>query len=166
LAAAERLRASLGAGVLDIYQDGRGTVVALEANSLPGALRALKNNSLCPFDLLVHINAVDWLFWQERTGKVMPARFGLWYNLYSVSQRTRLFLEIFLADGEAAPTACDVYASALWAEREVYDLFGIRFQGSPDPRRIFLPQEFEGHPLRKDFPCQGRPAQDWPQEWN
>ncbi len=85
---------------------------------------------------------------------------------YSVSQRTRLFLELFLADGEAAPSASGIYASALWAEREVYDLFGIRFQGSPDPRRIFLPQDFEGHPLRKDFPCQGRRPQDWPQEWN
>lgn len=166
LAAAERLRAALGAGVLDIYRDGRATVVAIEKDSLPAALRVLKHDPRCPFELLAHINAVDCLLWKERTGQAAPARFGLFYNLYSVSRRVRLFLEVYLAEGETAPTASGVYASALWAEREVYDLFGIRFQGSPDPRRIFLPPDFEGHPLRKDFPCQGQPPQDWPQEWN
>ncbi len=166
LAAAERLRAALGDAVIGIKQDGRGTVVAIKKDGLPAALRALKNDPGCPFELLAHVNAVDWLHWKERSGEEPPARFSLFYNLYSISGRARLFLETNLQEGEAAPSASGVFASALWAEREVYDLFGIEFEGHPDLRRIFLPADFDGHPLRKNFPCQGRVSQDWPQEWN
>lgn len=83
-------------------------------------------------------------------------RFQLLYNLYSVSRRARVFLRVCVADGEAAPTFCGVYAGADWPEREVADLFGVVFEGHPDPRPILVPDDFEGHPLRKDFPLVGR----------
>jgi NADH-quinone oxidoreductase subunit C len=163
--AAERLLDNLGTASGEIYQDGRGVVVRLRDRAmLQPALRFLKHYEKCPFELLAHLSAIDWLRWKERTGQEKARRFTVFYNLYSLSQRARLFLELDLEEGEALPSASSIYASANWAEREVYDLFGISFEGHPDLRRIFLPEDFEGHPLRKDFPCQGQPAQDWPQE--
>jgi len=162
---AERLLQQLGVASGEIYQDGRGVVVRLKDKAkLQPALSFLKQDRQCPFELLAHLSAIDWLFWKERTGQQKAKRFTLFYNLYSLSQRARLFLEVDIEENESVASASAIYASANWAEREVYDLFGINFEGHPQLRRIFLPEDFRGHPLRKDFPCQGRPAQDWPQE--
>ena len=74
------------------------------------------------------------------------------------------FVEAWLEDGQEAPSATPFYASANWAERTVYDMFGIRFSGHPDLRRIYLPDDFGYSPLRKEFPRRGVDPQDFPQE--
>jgi NADH-quinone oxidoreductase subunit C len=83
-------------------------------------------------------------------------RFDVLYNLYSFSRNRRLFLRVQVGEDESVPTLCGVYPNANWCEREVFDLFGVTFADHPDPRRILMPDDWEGHPLRKDYPLIGR----------
>ena len=104
------------------------------------------------YKALVDIVAVDRLNASGENGR----RFRLIYQVCQFPDHTRLHLVIDLEEGKTVPTAVTVYKAADWAEREIFDMFGIRFEGHPDLRRIYLPDEFEGHPLRKDFPLEGR----------
>lgn len=96
------------------------------------------------FDYLVDITAVDY--------PKREKRFDLIYVLYRFPPHNeRIRVKAFVADGESPPTATGVYAAANWLEREVFDMFGIRFEGHPDMKRILLPEEWQGHPLRKEY---------------
>ncbi len=82
-------------------------------------------------------------------------RFEVVYQVVNLEAPARARLKVALPGGAPqVPTVCEVYANANWAEREVFDLFGVTFLNHPDPRRILLPDEWEGHPLRKDYPVQ------------
>jgi len=83
-------------------------------------------------------------------------RFTVVYRLYRFPGAMRARLAVEIGDGESLPSAVPVYGSANWAEREAFDMFGVRFEGHPNLRRIYLPDDFDGHPLRKDFPLAGR----------
>ena len=97
------------------------------------------------FDLLSDITAVDYLGRQPR--------FEVVYHLYSIEKNHRLRLKVPLEEGDAKiPSVVPVWPGANWLEREAWDLYGIEFEGHPDLRRIYLYEEFEGHPLRKDYP--------------
>jgi NADH-quinone oxidoreductase subunit C len=82
-------------------------------------------------------------------------RFEIVYNLLSLENNTRIIIKTHIDDGEAIATASNVFSSATWYEREVFDMFGITFTGNPDMRRILTDYGFVGHPLRKDFPVTG-----------
>lgn len=98
------------------------------------------------FELLSTLTASD--YWPQET-----PRFHVVYQLTSLAKNLSLQLRLPLnGDSPKAPTASRVYASANWRERELLDMFGIEFEGHPDPRRILMPEGTEGHPLRKDFP--------------
>jgi len=101
------------------------------------------------FDFLSDLTAVHW---PKREG----AEFEIIYQLYSISRPNRFRIKVRVAEGESTPTATGVWKTADWLEREAYDMFGIRFEDHPDPRRILNPDNFEGYPLRKEFPLQGR----------
>jgi NADH-quinone oxidoreductase subunit C len=77
------------------------------------------------------------------------------YHLYAMERRERLRLKVRLGEEEAAPTVTDIWRAANWLEREAYDMVGISFEGHPDLRRILLPDDWEGHPLRKEYPVRG-----------
>jgi NADH-quinone oxidoreductase subunit C len=112
------------------------------------------------FDYCSDVTAVDWL---SREGP----RFDVVYCLYSTATRQRLRMKARLADGAAIGSVAGVWSSANWLEREVYDMFGITFTGHPDLRRILMPEEWQGHPQRKDYPLEG-PGElilESPQEW-
>jgi NADH-quinone oxidoreductase subunit C len=94
------------------------------------------------FDYLVDITAVDYPNRAER--------FDLVYILYSFGRNERLRVKTMIADGAQMPTSVNVYTGANWLEREVFDMFGVQFAGHPDMRRILLPEEWEGFPLRKE----------------
>ena len=79
-------------------------------------------------------------------------RFEVVYNLFSHTKKARIRVKIRVSEGEEAPTAISVWPGANWAEREVFDMFGIRFRGHPDLRRILMDNRWQGHPLRKDYP--------------
>jgi NADH-quinone oxidoreductase subunit C len=95
------------------------------------------------FDYLVDITAVDW--------PKRPERFDLVYILYSFSRNERVRVKTYIADGFRPETSVGVHLTANWLEREVFDMFGIEFTGHPDMRRILLPDEWQGYPLRKDY---------------
>jgi NADH-quinone oxidoreductase subunit C len=95
------------------------------------------------FDYLVDITAVDWPNRAER--------FDLVYVLYSFSRNERLRIKTKVADGDRPESAVSVHLAANWLEREVFDMFGIEFAGHPDLRRILMPDEWQGHPLRKEY---------------
>ena len=99
------------------------------------------------FAQMMDVCGVDW---PER-----PLRFELVYNLLSVTLNERVRLVVRLAEGEAASSVSELWPAATWWEREIWDLFGIPFDGLADHRRIVTDYGFEGHPLRKDFPLTG-----------
>ena len=98
------------------------------------------------FELLSALTAVD--YWPQE----LP-RFHVIYQLTSIANNLSVQLRVPVSGSQPElPTASGVYQSANWREREVWDMFGVRFNGHPDPRRILMPTDTEGHPLRKDFP--------------
>jgi NADH-quinone oxidoreductase subunit C len=106
----------------------------------------------CGFDLLVDITCVDYLRYR---GAV--ERFGLAYLLANTTSNERITIRVYLDEFDLrVPSAVHLWEGANWLEREVWDMFGIHFEGHPDLRRILLPPGFEAFPLRKDYPLQGR----------
>lgn len=120
---------------------------------------ALIEDSDLDFKYLSDITCVDWLGHEEET----QGRFEVAYNLFSISNSCRLFLKVrLLEDNPTISSLCDVWSGANWMEREVFDLFGITFEGHGDLTKILTPDELEGHPLRKDFPLTyEQPAFTW-----
>jgi NADH-quinone oxidoreductase subunit C len=107
------------------------------------------------FDYLVDVTAVDWPKRAER--------FDLVYVLYSFPRNERVRVKTFVKDGFKPQSMVPVHLTANWLEREVFDMFGIEFAGHPDMRRILLPDEWQGHPLRKDYNIL-KQDQQWVQE--
>jgi NADH-quinone oxidoreductase subunit C len=114
--------------------------IALPVSELLDAIRHF--HSVEQFDFLVDLTAVDY--------PKDPQRFELIYILYSFPRNERLRIKTRIAENEAAPSITSVFKGADWLEREVFDMFGIRFEGHPDLKRILLPDDWQGHPLRKD----------------
>ena len=111
----------------------------------------LKCDDELRFDLLADLSGVD---------MYTPAdRFQVVYHLYSLKNRFRVRLKVFVDESDLRiPSVSGVWSTANWHEREAYDMFGIVFDGHPDLRRLYMPEEFEYYPLRKDFPLMGIPG--------
>ncbi len=104
------------------------------------------------FDLLVDVSCVDYLNYRDAAD-----RFGLVYLLANSEMPQRVTVRVMLNEPELTiPSVVPLWPGAEWLEREVWDMFGIAFAGHPDLRRILLPEAFSAHPLRKDYPLQGR----------
>jgi NADH-quinone oxidoreductase subunit C len=113
--------------------------------SKPGAAVSILSflKSECGFDYLVDVTAAHW--------PKRDAPFDLIYIVYSFSRNLRIRIKTLLKEGERAPSAVPVHVTADWLEREVFDMFGIEFTGHPGLKRILMPDEWQGHPLRKDY---------------
>jgi NADH-quinone oxidoreductase subunit C len=123
-------------------------IVVVPAGLLRATAERLRDDSTSRFDLLSDITCVDRF--------PMEPRFELQYQLTSISRRAQVRVRVRLPGADPAIDSVTlVWPGANWMEREVFDLFGIRFQGHPDLRRILLPDDWEGHPLRRDFPVEG-----------
>jgi NADH-quinone oxidoreductase subunit C len=131
--------------------DFRGQArLVLRRETLLTALQTLRDEF--GFDLLVDITCVDYLKYRGATD-----RFGLVYLLANTETNERLTVRVFVNEPETeVPSVVALWEGANWMEREVFDMFGIRFDGHPDLRRILMPEEFTAFPLRKDYPLQGR----------
>ena len=125
------------------------TTIYASRDQVPGLARALRDRPEFAFTFLAELTAVD--FWPKEP------RYEVVYVLVSMANRLRLRMKVRLAaDDPHVATVSDVWPAANWLEREVWDLFGIAFDGHPDPRRLLMPEDWQGFPLRKDHPVQIR----------
>jgi NADH-quinone oxidoreductase subunit C len=138
---AERLAQRFGPAISEFstYQGQKFLVVDMEAAH--AVVAYLKSDE--GFDYLVDLTAVDY--------PKREARFDLIYILYSFSRNERIRVKTLIKEGQKPQTVTDLHLTANWLEREAYDMFGIEFQGHPDLRRILMPDDWRGFPLRKDY---------------
>ena len=122
-------------------------LVRISSNDIVAVLTKLRDDNHAAFNQLSDLTAVDY---PER-----PARFEMVYQLLSITNNMRLRILAEVAEGQSVPSVTGIFSAANWAEREVWDRFGIFFAGHPDLRRLLTDYGFEGHPLRKDFPLTG-----------
>jgi NADH-quinone oxidoreductase subunit C len=150
----ERLRDRFGAGIVDTH-DFRGDHTAVvERAALLEVLRACRDLPELAFDVLMDLTAVDYA---RYPGREDGPRFEVVYHLYSLAGNHRLRIKVRVEEDDAVvPTAVPLWPIANWFEREVWDMFGVRFAGHPDLRRLLMYEEFVGHPLRKDYPITRR----------
>jgi NADH-quinone oxidoreductase subunit C len=138
---------------------GDWTVIVAAAR-FAEACRFLRDTPGCQFDYLSDLTAVDWPARAEK-------RFDLVASLYSTRLRQRVRVKARLAESETVPSVTGVWPAANWLEREVYDMFGVTFAGHPNLRRLLMPDDWQGHPQRKDYPLEG-PGEllmENPQDW-
>jgi NADH-quinone oxidoreductase subunit C len=141
-----------GSPPLVSVEENRGIlVVQTSPPELIGLMNYLKTDPACNFNVLIDLTAVDYL-----NKRAPEERFDVVYLLWSTSTMQRIRVKVTVAEGSAVPTISGIWKGANWPEREVFDLFGIVFQDHPVMERIIMPENFRGHPLRKDFPLEGR----------
>jgi NADH-quinone oxidoreductase subunit C len=130
------------------FRDNRRAIVPAE--KLYAVLELLKTRG--GFDLLADVTAVDYLTYPNAKD-----RYGVIYILVNTSTAERAIIKTYVNDPDPkVPSAWPLWKGADWMEREVYDMYGIGFEGHPDLRRILMPQEFTSYPMRKDYPLRGR----------
>jgi len=128
------------------YYVGDWTIIVPAAEVLNVA-RYLRDASDAAFDLCSDVTVTDW--------PPRPQRFDVVYALYSIRHRHRVRLKTMVALDQPVPSVTSIWPAADWLEREVFDMFGVRFTGHPDLRRILMPEDWQGHPQRKDYPLEG-----------
>ena len=145
-----RLKQRYGSGIADASTYLGQNYMVVDSSLIPELLRVLRDQE--QFEYCVDITAVHY---PQR-----EKQFEVVWILYSFAANERIRVKTMIADGAVLPSCTSVWATANWLEREVFDMFGIRFDGHPDLKRILLPEDWKGHPLRKDY---GIIQQD--QEW-
>jgi NADH-quinone oxidoreductase subunit C len=146
----EELEARFGEAVVAVAFEKGELSAAVAPESLMAVLGFLKAG--LGFNILDDVIGLD-RFPAPGDGR---KRFSVLYQLYQYPGRLRVRIVIDVDEDDAVPSVLPLFRSAVWAEREVYDMFGLRFSGHSGLKRIYLPDEFEGHPLRKDFPLEGK----------
>lgn len=139
------LRERLGGAVLEVEEFRGETSVVLDRDALLSACRLLRDDPELEFNFLAALTAVD--YWPEEP------RFAVVYQFYSIPRSVFLRVRVPLRSQSPEVTSIEsIYPAANWHEREVYDMYGINFTGHSDLRRILMPFDWVGHPLRKDYP--------------
>ena len=150
----QRLRDRFGGAVVDTHEYRGDATLVVERGTLVDVLRFCRDEPALGFDVLMDLTAVDY---QKYPGREDGPRFEVVYHLYSLRWNHRIRVKVRVDEDDAVvPTAVPLWPIANWFEREVWDMFGVRFEGHPDPRRLLMYEEFVGHPLRKDYPINRR----------
>ncbi len=143
----EHLSASMGDALRSWSVAFGELTVVVETNRIVDVIGFLQSDATCQFVNLVDICGVDW--------PARENRFDVVYHLLSPKNNARIRVKVEAGETTMVPSVCDVFPSADWFEREVYDLYGVLFSAHPDLRRLLTDYGFDGHPLRKDFPLTG-----------
>ncbi len=147
----ERLKSHLGGLILESKEFRDELTIVVGRERLVEVCKFLKSDPALAYDFLSDLCGVD-MFTPEK-------RFCVVYNLLSLKTNHRLRVKTFVEeDNPLVPTVTGIWATAHAHERETFDMFGIVFEGHPDLRRVYMPEDFEYHPLRKDFPLMGIPG--------
>jgi NADH-quinone oxidoreductase subunit C len=150
----DAIRTRFGAGVLETHEHRGDATAVVTRETLPRALASCRDEPALAFDMLMDLTAVDCL---RYPGREDGPRFEVVYHLYSVTHNHRVRIKVRVDEDDAVvPSAVGLWPIANWFEREVWDMFGVRFGGHPDLRRLLMYEEFVGHPLRKDYPIDRR----------
>ena len=143
-----KLRDTAPQAIAEVIESKGETTVVVPAGELVRIARYLATEPALLFSFLSDISVVDRF--------PLEPRFEVNYHLLSIEKRARLRLKVRLPGGEPiVPSVTPIWPTANWHERESFDLYGVRFEGHPDLRRILMPDEWEGYPLRKDYPVEG-----------
>ena len=137
----KRYKSRFGDAIREAWTDRKQAILVVDRERLREIAQYSRDDE--QFDFLTDLTAVDW--------PKREKRFDVVLNLYSFVKNERLRLKAHAAANEPVPSVTSIWSTANWLEREAYDMFGIRFEGHPDLKRILLPDEWQGHPLRKDY---------------
>ena len=141
----EMLQTAFPDAIQDIVRFRGDITIQVEREPIADVCRYCRDTKGLEYNFLSDVTGIDY-YPQE-------PRFAVAYQLYSMPHNRSLCLKVYLSgDDLSLPSVTPVYPAANWSEREVYDLFGIAFTGHPDLRRILMPENWDGHPLRKDYP--------------
>ncbi len=145
------LRESFGERILDVSEFRDDVTVHIEKSAIADVALWLRDNSACPFPLCEDMFAMD-AFTRRN-------RFEVKYHFFSVREKVRIHVKTAVDEKDPQlPSITAVFPSANFAEREAYDMIGVQFTGHPDLRRMYMPEDYEYYPLRKDFPLMGVPG--------
>ncbi|NOR90188.1 MAG: NADH-quinone oxidoreductase subunit C [Anaerolineales bacterium] len=143
--AVAKLQRELGESVLSVEEFRGQTSATLDREAIVNACQMLRDDPDLDFNFLAALTAVD--YWPSEP------RFKIVYQLYSLANKEFIGLRVQLSnESPEVSTIESIYPNANWHEREVFDMFGVTFKGHSDQRRIIMPYDWEGHPLRKDYP--------------
>ena len=143
-----RLRDWNSSAVEEVKFDRDEMTIYVDRSSIRGACAVLREDPSCPFNFLSDVTCVDWY--------PSEPRFEVVYHLLSIPNKERVRLKVRLnGSSPVIESITSIWPGANYFEREVFDLFGIRFTGHPYLRRIMMPEDWEGYPLRKDYPVEG-----------
>lgn len=149
--ALEKLNTHFKDSILSVSDFRNELTVVVKKEDVVSVCHFLKHDDELRFDLLEDLSGVDMY--------TPTDRFQVVYHIFSLKNKFRLRLKVMVDESDLkVPTVSTVWSSANWHEREAYDMFGIIFEGHPDLRRLYMPEEFEHFPLRKDFPLMGIPG--------
>jgi len=137
----KRYKARFGEAIREAWEDRKQAILVVDRASLEQIAEYTRDVE--KFTLLSDLTAVDW--------PKREKRFDVVLNLYSFEHNARLRIKVHAGENETVPSVSGVWSTANWLEREAFDMFGIRFEGHPNLKRILLPDEWQGHPLRKDY---------------
>jgi NADH-quinone oxidoreductase subunit C len=150
----DEVRARFGGAVLETHAHRGDHTAVVDRGVVREVLAFCRDAGVLAFDVLMDLTAVDYA---KFPGREDGPRFEVVYHLYSLAHNHRLRVKVRVdEDDPIVPTAVPLWPIANWFEREVWDMFGIRFDGHPDLRRLLMYEEFVGHPLRKDYPITRR----------
>jgi NADH-quinone oxidoreductase subunit C len=155
------LKAQFGAAILGTVEfRGQHTVrIARDANV--AVLTFLRDDPAAKFAMLTDVTCVDALKLPPEMAGEYPERFAVVYHLTSLDHGARLRVKAYVPEDPCEiASVSGLWHAANWGEREAYDFYGVNFKGHPDLQRILMPLDFEGHPLRKDYPLKGRGERD------
>jgi NADH-quinone oxidoreductase subunit C len=146
--AVARLLAWKDSAIQGVKFDRDEMTIYVDRSDIREVCALLRDDPTCPFDFLSDVTCVDWY--------PSEPRFEVVYHLLSIPKKERVRLKVRLnSSSPSIDSITPVWAGANYFEREVFDLFGVRFAGHPYLRRIMMPEDWEGHPLRKDYPVEG-----------
>ncbi len=146
---ASALSARFSDAIEEVIEALGEVTVVVRRDRLVELMEFLRDEPGLKFNYLSDVAGLD-------LGEFAEPRFSVAYHLYSLPHNHRLRLKVFLEEDDAwLPTVSEVWKAGGWLEREIYDMFGVDFVDHPDLRRILMPADYEGHPLRKDFPVKG-----------